>query len=71
MKKLFLALLAGTCFASVATITALTGDASISRDGKNIPAQKDAALELKDSIKTGAKSRLQFSFQDGSVITLS
>lgn len=73
MKILFLflsLLLASNAWASVGTITALKGSASVERNQIQIPIKLGAAIEANDSIHTGAKSRLQIMFQDKTVVTL-
>lgn len=56
--------------AEVAKISAVVGDATIVRDGKNIVVTLGAKLEKKDTIYTKRNSKLQIIFNDNTVVTL-
>lgn len=55
---------------TVGTITALSGSASILRDGKSIEATLGAKLEQKDSIKTSDATKIQIIFIDETIISI-
>ena len=72
MKTLLIliTLLSTQLFASVATITALRGKASIQRDGAMIVAALGATLEEKDNIVTQDNTKLQVIFKDETIISI-
>ena len=72
MKILLLTilLLATNLFANIGKITAVKGDASVTREAKVIPINLGFILQEKDQIKTGKNSRLQLQFNDKTIISL-
>ena len=73
MKKIILSLLLlnlSLLANSVATITAMRGDADIKRDGELIIASLGAKLEQKDNILTKDNSKLQVIFKDETIISI-
>jgi hypothetical protein len=72
MKKLLLTtlLLGTTLFGNIAQITALSGEATITRDTQTLTPAIGSLLEQKDMIATGEDGRLQIVFQDNTVISL-
>lgn len=63
-------LLTTTLFANIGKISALSGEVTVSRDSKTIPATIGFALEEKDTIATTANARVQLLFNDKTVISL-
>lgn len=57
--------------APIGEVTALRGEASISRDGQLLLAKKESKLFLNDKIQTGESSRVKLRFNDDSILTLS
>jgi hypothetical protein len=55
---------------AVGTITALSGSASILREGKSIDATLGAKLQQKDSIKTSDATKVQVIFSDETIISI-
>lgn len=55
---------------TVGTITALSGSASIVRDGKSLDATLGAKLQQKDSIKTSDATKVQVIFSDETIISI-
>jgi len=72
MKKLLalLLLITNTLYASIGEISALRGNADITRGAKHVKASVGSKLEEGDVIKTSAKSKLQILFNDKTVISL-
>lgn len=72
MKQLLVLflLLASTLHASIGKITALRGEADITRGNEHIGASVGTKLEEGDTILTAAKSKLQILFNDKTVISL-
>lgn len=72
MKKvmLLMLLLAGYIYASVGKVVALSGDAIITRDGKQVKATKASELEKSDVIKTDNNSKMQILFNDETIISV-
>ena len=60
----------GYLFASVGTITALKGNATISRETKVLTAKTGFKIEEKDIIKTSLDTKMQIIFNDETIITL-
>lgn len=72
MKTILLTilLLSTQLFASVATITALRGQADIERVGNKIIASLGASLEEKDNILTQDNAKLQIIFKDETIVSI-
>jgi hypothetical protein len=72
MKKLLLTtlLLGTTLFGNIAQITALSGEATITRDTQTLTPVIGSLLEEKDKLATGEDGRLQIVFEDKTVISL-
>ena len=71
MKVLItLLFLISSLFGWVAQITALKGEAFITRDNNTIPAKLNMKLEEKDSIETKNNTKMQIIFKDDTVITI-
>ncbi len=72
MKKLLISLLlmVNGLYASIGEITALRGEADITRGDKQIGVSVGSKLEEGDMIKTALKSKLQILFSDKTVISL-
>ncbi len=72
MRILLLSILlfSTTLFANIGKISALSGEVTVSRDSKTIPATIGFALEEKDTIATTANARVQLLFNDKTVISL-
>src|SRR3954468_16179049 len=54
----------------IGQLVKLRGEVAINRGGADAPATAGMALALHDTVKTGAKSRAQIQFADGSTVTL-
>ena len=71
MKVLItLLFLISSLFGWVAQITALKGEAFITRDNNTTPAKLNMKLEEKDSIETKNNTKMQIIFKDDTVITI-
>lgn len=57
-------------FASIATVSAVKGEANILRGSQKLPVKLGAKLEEKDQIKTGANTKVQLIFQDRTIVTI-
>jgi hypothetical protein len=55
---------------AVGKITALSGEATLSRSTKNLPAALGTNLEIKDTIATAKNSKAQLTFKDNTIITV-
>lgn len=71
-KFIMLSVLVTTSLFSVniGTITSVTGDAFISRDGSQLKAINDAKLNVKDTIITKEKSKVKIIFNDKTIINI-
>ena len=68
---LFLMILSiNSLFASVATITAIKGEATIQRDKQVLIAKTGLAIEKKDIINTDIDTKMQLIFEDNTIISL-
>lgn len=59
-----------TLFANIGKVSAIKGDVTAVRDGKNIALSLNTILEEKDLIKTGVDGRLQIVFNDKTIISI-
>ena len=58
------------CFASIGSITSLSGKANIQRENKNIEAFVGSKIEEKDIIETNLNSKVKIKLNDNTLITI-